>query len=53
MNEKEKILQEKIDKYDQLIRDISFIKIIVFSFTSFIIMFISIIISFILYGVFM
>lgn len=46
------ILKERIEKYNQLIQDLSFVKLLIYAFTTFVVMFLAIILSFILYGVF-
>lgn len=52
MDRERELLKEKIDHYNQLIRDIGFVKLIIFSFTLFIVFTLTMFLSFILYGVF-
>lgn len=50
MEEKERVLEERIKRYNQLIRDMSFVKLIVNGFITFLVMLFAIAISFILWG---
>lgn len=55
MNEKTEelnnLLKQRIEKYEQLIRDLSLVRILLIGFTNFLVMLFVIVISFWMYGV--